>query len=201
MLRVGLTGGLASGKSFVGAALASLGCHLLRADDVGHEALQPGGAAYGRVIEEFGRTILDPAGRILRKELARVVFEDPVKLELLNSIVHPVVIAHEEAWIEQTREADPRGIAVVEAAILIETGSYRRFDKVVLAFCTEQQQIERAMKRDGMTREEALARLRRQMPLEEKREFADFVIDTSGEKEQTLEQVRRLYRELRSTAP
>jgi dephospho-CoA kinase len=200
MLRVGLTGGLASGKSFVGEALASLGCHLLKADELGHQLLMPGTAVYDRVVETFGRSILDGEGRILRRALASVVFGDAEKLAALNAIIHPAVIEEEERWMRQVEEVDPHGIAIVEAAILIETGSYKRFDKIVLAVCSEQQQIERAMKRDGITREEALMRFRRQMPLEEKRKFADFVVDTSGEKEQTLVQVRRLYDELRRLA-
>jgi dephospho-CoA kinase len=200
MLRVGLTGGLASGKSFVGEALASLGCHLLKADELGHKLLQPGTEVYGRVVDAFGPSILDAEGRIVRRALGSLVFDDPQKLALLNSMVHPAVIEEEERWMRQTEASDPHGIAIVEAAILIETGSYKRFDKIVLAVCSDEQQIARAMKRDGLSREEALARLSRQMPLAEKRKFADFVIDTSGEKEQTLVQVRRLYDELRRLA-
>lgn len=200
MLRVGLTGGLASGKSFVGEALASLGCHLLKADDLGHQLLQPGTEVYENVVEAFGPGILDSEGRIVRRALASLVFENPEKLALLNSLVHPAVIEEEERWMQQIAASDPHGIAIVEAAILIETGSYRRFDRIVLAVCSDEQQIARAMKRDGLTREEALARLQRQMPLAEKRKFADFIIDTSGEKEQTLVQVHRLYEELRRLA-
>ena len=200
MLRVGLTGGLASGKSFVGESLASLGCHLLKADELGHKLLLPGTDVHARVIAAFGPSILDSQGRIVRRTLASLVFDNPERLALLNSIVHPAVIAEEESWMEEVQASDPHGIAIVEAAILIETGSYRRFDRIVLAVCSDEQQIERAMKRDGLTREEALARLRRQMPLEEKRKFAHYVIDTSGKKESTLVQVRRLYEELRRLA-
>lgn len=200
MLRVGLTGGLASGKSFVGESLAAMGCHLLKADELGHRLLEPGTPVYEQVVQEFGREILGEEGRIMRRALASIVFDDPDRLAQLNAIVHPAVIEEEERWIREASKADPHGIAIVEAAILIETGSYRRFDKIVLAVCTDEQQIERAMKRDGLSREEAMARLRRQMPLAEKRKFADYVIDTSGEKEQTLEQVKRLYEELRRLA-
>lgn len=200
MLRVGLTGGLASGKSFVGEALASFGCHLLKADKLGHQLLEPGTAVYHKVVESFGPAILDAQGRVVRRTLASLVFEHPQRLALLNSIVHPAVIEEEERWMRQLEASDPHGIAIVEAAILIETGSYKRFDKIILAVCSEELQIARAMKRDGLSREEALARLSRQMPLAEKREFADFVIDTSGEKEQTLIEVRRLYDELRRLA-
>lgn len=197
MLRVGLTGGLASGKSFVGQALRDLGCHLLKADDLGHEVLQPGGAAYAKVVEAFGPEILDSGKSIVRRTLGSLVFGDPGKLALLNSLVHPAVIAREEEWMREKEQADPPGIAVVEAAILIETGSFRRFQKLILAVCTTEQQIERAMKRDALSRQDVLDRLERQMPLAEKRTYADYVIDTSGPKEDTLLQVRRLHDELR----
>jgi len=200
MLRIGLTGGLASGKSFVGEALASLGCHLLKADELGHQLLMPGTPVYEKVVAEFGPAILDSEGRIIRRALASLVFADPQRLARLNAIVHPAVIEEEERWMQVVAARDPHGIAVVEAAILIETGSYRRFDKIVLAVCPDELQIERAMKRDGLSREEALQRLQRQMPLEQKRKFADYIIDTSGPKEQTLAQVRRLYEELRRLA-
>lgn len=198
MLRVGLTGGLATGKSFVGQILEDLGCALLRADDLGHEVLLPGGEAYAPVVEAFGRGILDEQGFIVRRRLAALVFDDQERLRLLNSFVHPAVIAREEEWMRQVEEADPEAIAVVEAAILIETGSYKRFQKIVLTVCEREQQIERSMKRDGLSREEVLARLSRQMPLEEKRRYADYVVDTSGEKSRTLEQVKALYERLRS---
>jgi dephospho-CoA kinase len=198
MLRVGLTGGLATGKSFVGAVLEELGCRVLKADELGHAVLEPDGEAYAPVVERFGREILDDAGRIERKRLAAIVFNDIGKLQLLNSFVHPAVVEREEAWMQQVEDADPSAIVVVEAAILIETGSYRRFHKLVLALCSEAQQIERAMARDGTPRELVIERLRRQMPLEEKRKFADYVIDTSGTTDDTIEQVRRLHENLRS---
>lgn len=196
MLRVGLTGGLASGKSFVGRALAELGCHLIQADELGHEVLAPGGEAYAAAVAEFGPGILDAEGRIDRGKLAELVFDDPPRLARLNELVHPPVIRREEALLAEIAARDPRGIAVVEAAILIETGSHRRFDRIVLAVCRPEQQIERALSR-GVSREQALARLRRQMPLEEKRKYAHYVIDTSGSREETLRQVRQVYDSLR----
>ena len=198
MLRVGLTGGLGTGKSFVGAVLKELGCRLLKADELGHAVLEPGGEAYRAVVESFGAEIVNAEGRIERKRLAAIVFNDAGKLQLLNSFVHPAVVEREEAWMQQVEDADPSAIAVVEAAILIETGSYRRFHKLVLAVCNEEQQIERAMARDGTPREMVLERLRRQMPLEEKKKFADYLIDTSGTTDDTIEQVRGLYTRLRS---
>jgi dephospho-CoA kinase len=194
---VGLTGGLACGKSFVGEALAELGCHLLQADRLGHEALLPGGEAYAAVVREFGSGVLGEAGEIDRRALAAEVFGKPDRLALLNSLVHPAVMRREETWLARVAAEDPLGIAVVEAAILIETGSYKRFEKLVVVACDEEQQVQRSIKRDGMTREEVLARLRRQMPLGEKRKFADFVIDTSGTKDETVRQTRAVYEALR----
>jgi dephospho-CoA kinase len=199
MLRVGLTGGLASGKSFVGEKLAELGCHIIRADELGHQVLLPGGEAFEGVLREFGERILAPDGAIDRKRLAAEVFNAPERLATLNRLVHPPVIRREEELVTQYAGQDPDGITVVEAAILIETGSYKRFDRIILAVCTEEQQIERAMKRDGLSREETLARLRRQMPLDEKRKYADYVIDTAGNKEDTIRQTVEVYRQLRSS--
>jgi dephospho-CoA kinase len=198
MLRVGLTGGLASGKSFVGQALADLGCHLIRADELGHAVLMPGGEAYQPVIEEFGPGILEAGGTIDRRKLAAEVFRRPERLEALNRLVHPPVIRREEELSQEYAARDRQGIVVVEAAILIETGHHKRFDRLVLAVCSLEQQIERAIQRDRLSREEALARLERQMPLAEKRKFADYVIDTGGLKQETLRQVEETYRSLRS---
>jgi dephospho-CoA kinase len=197
MLKVGLTGGLASGKTFVGEALAALGCHLIQADELGHEILLPGGEAYADVIREFGPEILNQDRTIDRKRLAAEVFEKPERLEILNQLVHPHVFRRERELFEQIGESDPHGIVAVEAAILIETGNYKAFDRVILVECNEELQIERAMKRDHLDRGQVLSRLRRQMPLAEKRKFADFVIDTSGSKEETLRHVRDVYDELR----
>ena len=194
---MGLTGGLACGKSFVGEALAQLGCHVLQADRLGHEVLLPGGEAYAQVVHEFGPGVLGEAGTIDRRALAAQVFGKPERLALLNSFVHPPVLRREEEWLARVAAEDPRGIAVVEAAILIETGSYRRFDKLIVVTCDVEQQVQRSMKRDGTAREEVLARLSRQMPLAGKLKFADFVIDASGTKEETARQTRAVYESLR----
>jgi dephospho-CoA kinase len=196
MLRVGLTGGLACGKSFVGQALAKCGCFLIQADDLGHAVLAPGGEAYEAVIRELGAEVL-PDGQIDRRKLAARVFGDRQALEHLNTLVHPPVIAREEKMIAEFAEREPNGISVVEGAILIETGSYKRFDRLIVVTCREDQQVERAMRRDGATEAEVRARLSRQMPLAEKRKLADFVIDTSGEKQDTLRQTCAVYAELR----
>jgi len=149
------------------------------------------------VIAEFGRDILNPDGTINRRHLGAIVFADPARLAKLNALVHPPVWARETALAEAFGRDHPHGIAVTEAAILIETGSYKDYDRLIVAICRPEQQMERAMARDRLTREEVLDRLRRQMPLEDKVKYADYVIDTSGTKENTLQQTRAVCESLR----
>jgi len=198
MLGVGLTGGLASGKTFVGHARAGFGCHLIQADEIGHQVLLPGAEAYDAAVHEFGDGILDDDGYIDRRRLGAMVFDHPERLRKLSSFVHPAVLQREERLIAEIAVRDANAIVVVEAAILVETGSYRRYDRLIVAWCSRELQIERAMKRDSSSREEVLARLDRQLPLEEKLRVADYVIDTSGAKEETLKKTREVYESLRS---
>jgi len=200
MLKVGLTGGYASGKSFVAAELRRLGCHVIHADLLGHAVLQPGAAAYRPAVEAFGPGILTPGGDIDRKKLAAVVFTRPELLEKLNSFVHPAVIALEEEMLSGFAAEDPRGITVIEAAILIETGRDRMFDRLILTACDEETQIARGIKRDHLTREQVLERLARQLPLEEKKRHAHYVVDTSGEKQDTIRQVEAIFGDLKRLA-
>jgi dephospho-CoA kinase len=197
MLKVGLTGGLACGKSFVGEVLRGYGCLVIQADELGHAVLAPGGEAYDGVVREFGSEILDAAGRIDRRALAAQVFGAPARLAALNRLVHPPVFRREDELMAEFAAREPRGIAVVEAAILIETGSWRRYDRIVLVTCREDQQVERALRREGASESDVNARLSRQMALEEKRKHAHFVIDTSGEKEDTVRQTSAVFQELR----
>jgi dephospho-CoA kinase len=197
MLRIGLTGGLASGKSFVGRALSELGCQLIEADDLGHQVMANGAEAYPAIVKEFGPAILNEQEEIDRRKLGAIVFANPELLKKLNAIVHPAVRARSEGLTEAFARRDPHSIIVYEAAILVETGSFRDYDRLIVASCTEEQQIERAVARDHLTREEVRNRLRRQMPLEEKVKYADYVIDTSGTKEHTLDQTRTVYASLR----
>jgi dephospho-CoA kinase len=200
MLKVGLTGGMACGKSFVAGELGKLGCHIIEADDVGHEVLHPGGGAYDAVVDEFGDQILDERGLIDRARLGDLVFADPVQLEKLNAIVHPAVRARASGQFQEIGVLDPHGVVVYVAAILIESGAYREVDKIIVVSCAREQQIERAMHRPGASESSVLARLERQMPLEKKREFADYIIDTSGEREDTLRQTGIVYEDLRRLA-
>ena len=152
-------------------------------------------------MREFGREILAPDGTIDRPRLAALVFQNPEQLARLNALVHPPVLRREDGIAAEFFAREPHGIAVVEAAILIETGSYRRYDKLILVFCAPEQQIERALRREGAVEADVLARIGRQMPLEEKRKYADYVIDTSGTKEETLRQTRAVYDALRKFGP
>jgi dephospho-CoA kinase len=198
MLRVGLTGGLASGKTFVGRALVDLGCYLIEADKLGHQVMLPGGEAYDAIVREFGPGVLDAEGLISRCKLSGIVWGNPERLEKLNSLVHPPVREREESRMAEIARTDPAAIVVVEAAILVETSRYKDFDCLIVVTCSAEQQMERALERGSYNKEEILARMSRQLPLEQKLLVADYVIDTSGTKEATLEQVRKVYSSLRS---
>jgi len=193
-MKLGLTGGLASGKSFIAAEFERLGAQVIRADRLGHEALLSSGQAYRATVAHFGNRILNPQGEIDRAALAKLVFPDPGALAILNSFVHPAVFAKEE---ELFALAASGTLIVVEAAILIESGSYKRLDRLVVAHCTEALQMERALRRPGAMREDVLARLARQMPLAEKLAFADYLIDTSGTEAETLRQTQVLFATLK----
>lgn len=197
MLKAGLTGGLACGKTFVGEELERLGCLLVQADELGHAVLEPDGEAYRAVVREFGPGILNESERIDRAALAALTFGKPERLKVLNSLVHPYVVKREERLMTEYAAGHPDGIAVVEAAILIEAGTYGRFDRIIVVECDERSQMERAMRRPGASEADVRARLERQMPAARKRKFADFVIDTSGVKEDTLRQTREVYEALR----
>ncbi len=198
MLLVGLTGGVGSGKTFVGRILESLGCVFIQADELGHAVLMPDGEAYPAVVEAFGNAILAPDGAIDRRALAAVVFNHPDLLERLNSIVHPAVRRRQDSLAAAARQRDPGVIVVVEAAILVETGSYKRFDRLIVTVCPLETQIERTIKRSGLSAVEVEARLRRQASDEERFRVADFVVDTSRSKEETAKEVEKVYQSLRS---
>jgi dephospho-CoA kinase len=196
MLIAGLTGGLASGKSFVAAAFDELGCHVVEADALGREAMQPGGSAYDEILATFGDGIMNEAGSINRQALASIVFTDPEALRKLNAVVHPAVRELSLSRFQQST----RTIGIYVAAILVETGAWREFTKLIVTACTREQQIERALQRPGATRADVLARLERQLPLENKTEVADYVIDTGGTTEETLRQTKMVYEDLRRLA-
>lgn len=200
MIKVGLTGGYATGKSFVAAEFERLGCHVIYADRLGHAVMEPGGDAYRPVVEAFGPEILAADRSIDRKRLASIVFSSPELLQRLNDFIHPAVFRLEEEMLSGFAKEDPRGIAMIEAAILIEIGRYSVFDRLILTACSMETQIARATRRDHVTREDVLARLSRQMPLEEKKRYAHYVIDTDGPKEATLRQILPVYENLKQLA-
>ncbi len=197
MLTVGLTGGYASGKTTVAKELERLGCFLIYADKLGHQSLEPSGEAYGPTVQAFGPDILKADGTIDRKKLGALVFASPQELRLLNSFVHPAVYRVQDQLLHNFSHEQPNGIAVVEAAILIETGRYKRYDRLIVTACNEPLQIARAMARDGLTEEQVRTRLRSQMPVADKKSFANYIIDTGGTTEETLAQVAAVHAELR----
>jgi dephospho-CoA kinase len=200
VLIAGLTGGLASGKSFVATAFRELGAYVIEADELGHQLLAPGGAAYQPAIDEFGPEIVGADGRIDRTRLGGIVFKAPEKLAKLNSLVHPAVHELAQQRFREIAERDPKAVVIYIAAILVETGGYRQFPYLIVTRCSREQQVARAMERSGMTREDAEARLARQLPLEEKLAHATHVIDTGGTKEETLRQTKMVFEELRRLA-
>jgi len=200
MLRVGLTGGIATGKSTVAAILRELGCRLLEADKIAHNMIEPGAAAYDEVVSEFGRGILGPDGHVDRQKLGAIVFADPKRLARLNAVVHPLVLAAQDRELAAIERAEPHAIAVVEAALLIEAGYTDRLDRLIVTWCTPEQQLARLTQMGagrGLTIEQARQRIAAQMPLEEKRRMADEVIDCSGTLEHTKEQTVALYARLK----
>ena len=193
----GLTGGAGSGKSTVAAIFAALGARVIDADRVAHEIVRSPQPAYHEIVREFGFEILDPEGEIDRKRYAAIVFADPEKLKILNAIVHPRVMERIEQLAEGFLLADPKAVVIVDAALLYEAGYADRFNKIIVAWSRPEQQVERLMARMRLTREQAELRIAAQMPAEEKHRRADYVIDCSGDLEQTRQQVERLYPQLR----
>lgn len=197
MLKVGLTGGIATGKSYVLGVLRELGCEVIDADQVAHQLMEPGQPAYKEIIAEFGRGVLNDDGGIDRAKLGAIVFADPEQRARLNAIVHPRVYEAQASWLAEVTARNPQAVAVCDAALMIETGSYRRFDKIVVVYCDQELQLQRLMARNNLTREQALARTAAQMPTAEKLTYADFTINTSAGFADTRRQVAELYTSLR----
>jgi dephospho-CoA kinase len=199
MLRVGLTGGIASGKSTVAAMMRDLGCTVLDADALAHRLMEPGQPAYDEVVREFGSAILRPDGNIDRSALASIVFNDSSRLERLNRIVHPRVIEAQDRQLTEMEFGIPRGIVIVEAALLIEAGYHKNLDRLVVAWCRPEQQVERLRAR-GLGEEESRRRIAAQLPVEEKLRMADHAIDCSVSLEETQQQVTAVIARLNAEA-
>jgi dephospho-CoA kinase len=209
MLKVGLTGGIASGKSVVGEMFVALGARLVQADRIAHSLMQPGEPVYNEVVRHFGREILNPDGSVNRAKLAEAAF-GPVdapagrraaRIEELNHIVHPVVIRSQEEWMEEMGRQDPHVVAIVEAALILEAGAGERFDKMIVVTCEEEQRVTRFAARQKIdlesARKEVERRMAAQLPDEEKIKAADYVIDNSSSMESTRKQVQSVWQKLR----
>lgn len=201
MLRIGLTGGVACGKSTIAAMLVKHGAYYLQADSLAHQLYAPGTPTYDKVVRRFGREILNPDGSIHRARLADVAF--PGRIGELNEIVHPVVVKAQTAWMEQIAHKDPRAIAVVEAALLIEAGAAKDFDKVIVVTCSLEHKVKHFTERTNASPEAARAEVARrsaaQFTDEEKARYADYVIDNSGSLEDTEQQVDHIWNELQQS--
>jgi dephospho-CoA kinase len=200
MLRVGLTGSIGVGKSFVAIVLAELGCHVLDADQTAREVVAPNSAGLHAVVEAFGTDVVQDDETLDRKWLGALVFADEEKRQLLNSILHPYIIAAQDKQLRTWETEDPHGIGVIDAALMIESGGYERFDKVIVVYCDPDAQRQRVMVRNGFSREEAGKRIGAQLSQEEKKKVADYLIDTSQGFEATRKRTEEVYRQLRAIA-
>jgi len=210
MLKVGLTGGIASGKSVVGEMFVTLGAHLVQADRIAHSLMQPGEPVYNEVVRHFGGGILNPDLSINRAKLAEAAFgstregERASRVEELNRIVHPVVIRSQDEWMYAVGLQDPKGVAIVEAALILEAGAGKRFDRLIVVTCDPEHRVARFAARQKMdleaARKEVERRMAAQLPDEEKVKVADYVIDNCGTLEHTREQVRQVWEKLRADA-
>lgn len=201
MLAVGLTGSIAVGKSFVCHVLRELRCDVLDADRTARQVVQKGTKGLAEIVRQFGEHILTPAGELDRKKLGAIVFADEAKRELLNSIVHPRVIEKQDEWLEYIEVENPYGIAVVDAALMIESGGCNRFNKLIVVWCEPALQLERLMLRDNLDADQAKMRVEAQMPQDEKKQFADYLIDTSSGFDDTRQQVAKVVDQLRTAPP
>ena len=212
MLKVGLTGGIAAGKSAVGEMFVALGARLVQADRIAHSLMQPGETVYNEVVRHFGREILNPDGSVNRARLAEVAFgpsdaaesKRASRVEELNRIVHPVVIRSQDEWMQEMGRQDLHAVAIVEAALILEAGAAKRFDRIIVVTCTAEQRIARFAARQKIdvetARKEVVRRMAAQLPDEEKIKAANYVIDNSGSLDQTREQIDKVWEQLRAEA-
>jgi dephospho-CoA kinase len=212
MLKVGLTGGIASGKSVVGEIFIALGAYLVQADRIAHSLMQPGEAVYNEVVRHFGPEILNPDGSVNRAKLAELAFGSATapggirasRVEELNRIVHPAVIRRQDQWMNEVGRQDRHAVAIVEAALILEAGAGDRFDRLIVVTCSAEQRAERFAARQKIdlesARKEVARRMAAQLPDEEKIKAADYVIDNSGSLESTRSRVREVWEKLRAEA-
>lgn len=203
MLKVGLTGGVACGKSTVGEMFVKRGARLIKADEIAHQLMRPGQPVYQEVVQHFGRGIVGEDGSIDRQKLARAAFGGG-RVEELNRLVHPAVIAHQERWMEEEAARHRDAVVIVEAALILEAGVQKRFDKIIMVTCRPEQKAARFAERQGITDEAARQEVERRQAAqrsdEEKIRAADYVIDNSGSRAETERQVEQVFRELKQLA-
>jgi dephospho-CoA kinase len=209
LLKVGLTGGIASGKSLVGEMLAAMGAHVVQADILAHELMQPGQPVYEEVVHRFGQGILEADGRVNRPRLAQAAFGNPAtgapsRIKELNQIVHPAVVNKQDEWMAEIGRREPKAVTVVEAALILEAGAAERFDRLIVVTCRPEQRVRRWARKMRIDEESARAEVSRrmsaQLPDEKKTEAADYVIDNSGSLDDTRRQVSEVYTKLRDEA-
>ena len=196
MLHVGLTGNIASGKSSAALLFAELGVHVIDADRLVHELLKSGTPTYDKIVSAFGERILDPGGEIDRKRLGQIVFSDADERSRLNALTHPEVHTAILQRIFELEQLSSSGIIMVDAALMVETGNYRMYHRLIVVTCNPSLQISRLVSRDGLSEADAKARIASQMPIEEKLKLANYIIDTSGTLKKTQDQVEEIYRDL-----
>jgi len=196
MLKIGLTGGIASGKSTVSSMLRGYDCDILEMDPIGHEFLEPGQVPYDEVVREFGREIVEANGAIDRARLGAIIFADPARRERLNAILHPRILDVVRNWFAALDRPGGPEFAVVEAALILEAGYQKELDRVIVCWCRPEQQLARLEHR-GFSREQAHARIAAQMPMDQKRQLADDLIDCSRSLQETQQQVQALVGKLR----
>ena len=197
MLKVGLTGSIAVGKSYVVEVFRELGAFVVDADVTAREVVAPLTKGWRLIVERFGSNILLPNNEINRAALGAIVFADAERRQLLNSIVHPLVIESQDDWLANLKRENPHSVAMIDAALMIESGGYKRFDKIIVVWCDAETQIERLMARNNLNREAAGQRIEAQMPQEEKRKYADYTIDTSNVFDDTRRQTFEIYERLK----
>jgi dephospho-CoA kinase len=209
LLKVGLTGAIASGKSVVGEMLVALGAHLIQADEIAHQLMRPGQSVYYEVVAHFGRDILNYDGTLNRAKLAEAAFGKAAsgtasRIEELNRIVHPAVIRRHDEWMKETGRQHPHAVAVVEAALILEAGAAKSFDRLIVVTSSDEQRIARYAARQkidvDVARKEVARRMAAQFSEAEKIKSADYVIDNSGSLDHTKQQVHQVWEKLRSEA-
>lgn len=196
----GLTGGIASGKTFATDEFTKLGAYVIDADVSARNVVIPGSPGLKGIVEIFGRDVLKPSGVLDREKLADIIFQFEHKRIQLEDLLHPLIKRHEIKQLRLEWKTGRRGVFVVSAALMIEAGSYWRYDTLAVVWCTKAQQAKRLRKRDGFSRKEALSRIESQMPLREKKKYAGVVIDNAGTKAETKKQIRQLYKDWKKLA-